>query len=132
MRITYILAMILAFVPGAADAGIDRAEAALPAGWSEYLKGKLSPDADRLISVFGAVRNPHTIPPAEGLTVSKAIEMAGGFPDFANRRRVGVWRPKDGRYFTVDVKAVLQNTPGAEDPPVNAGDVVIIIMRLVD
>jgi len=126
MRVTSIIAVALACA--AAGAGIDGAPAenALPAGYSGYVR-KLSPDADKVISVVGGVQNPQTIPATEGLTVSKAIEMAGGFGDFANRRKVGLWRPKEGQFSTVDVRAVLQKKPGATDPVLDAGDVVIVI-----
>jgi protein involved in polysaccharide export with SLBB domain len=78
------------------------------------------------------VRKPQSIWPAEGLTVSKAIELAGGFADFADRRKVRVSRRKENRSFTVDVKAVLQKKPGAEDPLLEAGDVVFVATRVVD
>ena len=95
------------------------------------MKATLPAGADKVISVLGAVRNPQSVPPAEGLTVSKAIEIAGGFGDFANRRTVKVWKPKEGRYFTVNVTAVLQKTPDAEDPQLEAGDVVMVGMRII-
>jgi protein involved in polysaccharide export with SLBB domain len=118
--------MVLACAAAGAEIGSAQADNALPAGFSEYVQ-KLSPDADKVISVVGGVRNPHTIPATEGLTVSKAIEIAGGFGDFANRRKVGLWRPKEGQFSTVDVRAVLQKKPGASDPVLGAGDVVIVI-----
>lgn len=117
--------MVLACAAGGAEIGRAQADNALPAGYRGYVQ-KLSPDADKVISVVGGVLNPHTIPAIEGLTVSKAIEMAGGFVDFANRRKVGLWRPKEGQFSTVDVRPVLQRKPGASDPVLAAGDVVIV------
>jgi hypothetical protein len=118
--------LVLACAAAAAAIGSAQADSALPAGFSEYVQ-KLSPDVDKVISVVGGVRNPHTIPVTERLTVSKAIEIAGGFGDFANRPRVGLWRPKEGQFSTVDVRAVLQKKPDASDPVLGAGDVVIVI-----
>jgi hypothetical protein len=131
VRFTPIVAVVFAFALGVGDGRSEEVATPLPPNYGEYLKGKLSPDADKVISVIGAKQNPHTIPPAQGLTVSKAIELAGGFPDFADRRKVGVWRPKEARFFRVDVKAVLQRTPDAKDPLLEAGDVVIVVMRLI-
>ena len=126
MRFNFIIAIIVACAAGAADAGSDQGATAPPAEVVERLKAELSPDADQVISIFGALRSPQTITPAKGLTVTKAIAMAGGFSDFANRRKVGVWKRKEGRYFTVNVRAVIEKKADAEDPPLNAGDVVII------
>ncbi len=124
----FSLAVLTAATVSAADG--DGGATALPAKVSEYLKATLPPDADNFISVLGAVRNPQSVRPTDGITVSKAIDRAGGFGDFANRRKIKVWKPKDGRYFTVDVKAVLQNKPDADDPPLEAGDVVMVIDRI--
>ena len=133
MRVTSIAAVICAFVGGTADASSDPDASAVPALYDYYLKkATLSPDAPKVISVLGEVPHPHTIQPAEGLTVSKAIEMAGGFTDLSHRRRVGIWRPKEPRFLTVDVKAALQKERGATDPVLGPGDVVIVIVRLVD
>lgn len=98
----------------------------LPPRVREYLKAALSADAEKVISVFGMVLKPQSIPAAESVTVSKAVEAAGGFSDFASRRKVRVWKANEGRYFTVDVKAVLQKKPDAVDPLLVAGDVVIV------
>jgi protein involved in polysaccharide export with SLBB domain len=121
--------MTIALAATAAPAASDRGATELPE-YAQRLIAQLSPDADKVISVVGALRSPRTIPPAEGLTVSKAIALAGGFGDFAIRSRVGVWKPKAGRYFTVNIKAVLAKEPNAEDPPLSAGDVVIINQRV--
>ena len=131
MRFRPIVAVAFAFALGVGDLRSDEGATPLPPNYGQYLKGKLSPDADKVISVIGAKQNPYTIPPTQGLTVSKAIELAGGFPDFAERRRVGVWRAKEARFFKVDVKAVLQRNPDANDPLLEAGDVVIVVMRLI-
>jgi hypothetical protein len=129
MRAASFLALIITFVCAAAEAGSGEAAIVLPE-WGKKLIARLSPDADQVISVLGCVRNPRTILPAEGLTVTKAIELAGGFGDFASRGKVGLWKSKEGRYFTVDVKAVAAKTADVEDPLLNAGDVVLVNQRV--
>ena len=128
MRVTYIVAIFFALVATARPGSNESAET-LPKRYPEDLKARLPSDADQLISVLRARRTPHTIAPTAGLTVSKAIERAGGFPDFAARRQTRVWKLKEGRYVTVDVKNVLDKKPGAEDPLLDAGDVVIVVMH---
>ena len=120
----FALAVLTATTPSAA--GAEESATAPPVGLSEYLKATLPADAEKVISVLGEVRNPQSIPPEQGVTVTKAIELAGGFRDFANSRKVKVWKPTEGRYLTVDLRASLHNKPDAEDPLLRAGDVVIV------
>jgi hypothetical protein len=126
MRVTYIVVTILVFVAGAADAASDQRPTMLH---SENAKPSPTPDPEKVIFVYGFVRNQGAIQATKGLTLSKAIEMAGGFSDFANRRKVQVRRPKENRSFTVDVKAVLQKKADAQDPLLEAGDVVYVPTR---
>jgi protein involved in polysaccharide export with SLBB domain len=130
MRFTSIVAMTCAFMAGAADAAGDQAPSALSAGHDQGAKPTSTPYNNKLISVYGFVRKQGAIQPAEGLTVSRAIEIAGGFTEFANRRKVYVTRPKDNRSFTVDVDAVLRKRPEAQDPLLQAGDQVYVPTRI--
>src|SRR5205809_401323 len=61
------------------------------------------------VYVYGSVKGqgPQEIPADESYTVSKAIIRAGGFGDFANKRKVRVTR-KDGKNFVVDLKRVIE------------------------
>jgi polysaccharide export outer membrane protein len=61
------------------------------------------------IYVYGSVKGqgPQEIPADESYTVSKAIIRAGGFGDFANKRKVKVTR-KNGQDFTIDLKRVIE------------------------
>src|SRR5881394_1164676 len=61
------------------------------------------------IYVYGSVKaqGPQEIPPDESYTVSKAIIKAGGFGDFANKRKVKLTR-KTGQESTVDLKRVIE------------------------
>ena len=126
MRVTSFVAVIFVIAVGDAAAGSNQGAIALPARYSEDLNATSSQNADNVIWVGGMVRKQQAISPAEGLTVSKAIEIAGGFAELANRRKVHIRRPKENRSFIVDVKAVLEKKPGAEDLLLEAGDVVYV------
>lgn len=129
MCATAILATTFALAADAADSD-DQSLKALPVEYrDEFLKAKLSPDAPKAISVIGTGPKTLTIPMREGLTVTKAIESAGGFNDFANHGKVGVWRSAEGRFFLVDVSVVQEKKPGADDPLLKPGDVVIVIAK---
>src|SRR5215469_9737857 len=76
------------------------------------------------VYVTGQVRNqgPLDIPPDETFTVSKAILRAGGFADFANKRKVKLVRKKGGSTETtiVDVELVVKKGRTDKDPVVEA------------
>ena len=130
MRVPSLVAMTIALVAAAEDDVSSQGTTALPP-YAQSLMAQLPPDADKVVSVLGCVQKPRTtITPAEGLTVSKAVDIAGGFSDFAIQNKVGVWRSRESRYFIVDVKAVLAKKTDAQDPPLNAGDVVFINSRV--
>jgi protein involved in polysaccharide export with SLBB domain len=81
------------------------------------------------VYVMGAVRSQGAIeiPQTGTITVSKAIMRAGGFSDFANRRKVRLIR-KGGDTSdntAIDVNAILEGT-GSKDPVLQADDVIII------
>ena len=73
------------------------------------------------------------IPRDREVTVAAAILEAGGFADFADRRRVRLIRPSgDGstKRFTVDVKAVLERGDARKDMIVQPGDYVVVPERM--
>jgi polysaccharide biosynthesis/export protein len=82
------------------------------------------------IYVYGNVKGqgPQEIPADETYTVSKAIIRAGGFGDFANKRRVRVTR-KDGKVFEVDLKRVIEQGHTDEDIVLQADDQVHVPPR---
>jgi polysaccharide biosynthesis/export protein len=88
------------------------------------------------IYVTGQVRNqgPLDIPPDETFTVSKAIMRAGGFADFANKRKVKLIRKKGDSTETivVNVDEVVRKGRIDKDPVVEAGDTIIIPERLIN
>jgi polysaccharide export outer membrane protein len=88
------------------------------------------------VYVTGQVRNqgPLDIPPDETFTVSRAIIRAGGFADFANKRRVRLLR-KDGdqpKTIIVDLELVIKKGQTDKDPVVKPDDTIIVPERLIN
>jgi protein involved in polysaccharide export with SLBB domain len=85
------------------------------------------------IYVYGSVRaqGPQEIPADESYTVSKAVIRAGGFGDFANKRKVKVTR-KNGQDFTVDLKRVIEEGHTEEDVTLQPDDQIYVPQRLIN
>lgn len=85
------------------------------------------------IYVYGSVRGqgPQEIPADESYTVSKAVIRAGGFGDFANKRKVKVTR-KNGEDFTVDLKRVIEQGRSDEDVVLQPDDQIYVPQKLVN
>jgi polysaccharide biosynthesis/export protein len=85
------------------------------------------------VYVYGSVKNqgPQEVPPDENYTVSKAVIRAGGFGDFANKRKVKVTR-KDGKDFTVDLKRVIEEGHTEEDVVLQPDDQIYVPQRLIN
>src|SRR5882724_2285328 len=85
------------------------------------------------IYVYGSVKNqgPQEVPPDESYTVSKAVIRAGGFGDFANKRKVKVTR-KDGKDFVVDLKRIIEEGHTEEDVVLQPDDQIYVPQRLIN
>jgi protein involved in polysaccharide export with SLBB domain len=85
------------------------------------------------IYVYGSVKaqGPQEIPPDESYTASKAIIRAGGFGDFANKRKVKVTR-KNGKEFNVDLKRVIEEGHTEEDVVLVPDDQIYVPQRLIN
>ena len=85
------------------------------------------------IYVYGSVKGqgPQEIPADESYTVSKAIIRAGGFGDFANKRKVKVTR-KNGKDFTIDLKRVIEEGRTDEDMVLEPDDQIYVPQRLIN
>ena len=85
------------------------------------------------VYVYGSVKQqgPQEIPADESYTVSKAISRAGGFGDFANKRKVKLTR-KNGQSFTVDCKAVIEQGRTDEDIVLEPDDQINVPQRLIN
>jgi protein involved in polysaccharide export with SLBB domain len=85
------------------------------------------------VYIYGSVKaqGPEELPPNEVFTVSKAVIRAGGFGDFANKRKVKVTR-KNGHDFTVDLKRVIEEGHTEEDLVLEPDDQIYIPQRLIN
>ena len=85
------------------------------------------------IYVYGSVKGqgPQEIPPDESYTVSKAIIRAGGFGDFANKRKVKLTR-KGGKDYIVDLKRVIEEGHTEEDVVLEPDDQIYVPQRLIN
>lgn len=85
------------------------------------------------IYVYGAVKGqgPQEIPTDETYTVSKAVIRAGGFGDFADKRKVKVTR-KNGQDMVVDLKRVIEQGHSEDDVVLRPDDQIYVPQRLVN
>lgn len=73
----------------------------------------------RMISVGGEVKAPSTYAHSANLTLTKAINMAGGFTEFAKKRRIQITRA-DGTVLYVNWHKAVKDA--SEDKPIHPGD----------
>jgi protein involved in polysaccharide export with SLBB domain len=78
---------------------------------------------ERFFFVGGEVKTPNRYPLQADLTVLRAIDAAGSFTDFANRRKIEL-RRENGQRFFIDEKKAKENP--ALDLPVMANDHIIV------
>src|SRR5437870_3374399 len=85
------------------------------------------------IYVYGSVKTqgPQEVPAEESYTVSKAVIRAGGFGDFANKRKVKLTR-KNGEEFVVDLKRVIEEGHTDEDLVLGPDDQIYVPQRLIN
>lgn len=85
------------------------------------------------VYVYGSVKaqGPQEIPAGETYTVSKAIIRAGGFGDFANKRKVKLTR-KGGQDVVVDLKRVIEEGRMEEDVVLQPDDQIYVPQRLIN
>jgi protein involved in polysaccharide export with SLBB domain len=85
------------------------------------------------IYVYGSVRGqgPQEIPPDESYTVSKAIIRAGGFGDFADKKKIKVTR-KNGENFVVDLKDVIERGHTDKDVVLQPDDQIYVPQKLIN
>jgi polysaccharide biosynthesis/export protein VpsN len=81
---------------------------------------------ERYFFVGGQVNKSGQVLYRSEMTVTKAIQVAGDFTDFANRRRVLLTR-KDGTSMEVDCRRAIRDS--RFDPPVYPGDIIHVPQR---
>jgi protein involved in polysaccharide export with SLBB domain len=90
------------------------------------------------VYVNGQVRATGAVdmPGDEILTVSRAIMIAGGFTDYADKQHVQLTRPPDATGLgatntVVNVKQILEKGKSGLDPKVLPGDMIFVPSRLI-
>jgi polysaccharide export outer membrane protein len=78
---------------------------------------------DRLYYLGGEVRSPGRQIYVDGVTVTKAIQTAGGMTDFANHHKVWLTH-ENGQRIKVDYDKALQNP--SKDPAVYPNDQIVV------
>jgi polysaccharide export outer membrane protein len=84
------------------------------------------PNASRFVSVGGQVRAPGRIPYSADLTLMSAINAAGGFNDYADRKRVRMVREKQAQ--VIDTRKLVKNPD--QDPKILPGDQIEVPQSL--
>jgi len=94
---------------------------------------KVSEKSRGKIYVYGAVKSqgPQEIPTDETYTISKAIIRAGGFGDFADKRKIKLTR-KDGKDLVVDLKRIIEQGHTEDDVVLRPDDQIYVPQRLMN
>jgi polysaccharide export outer membrane protein len=81
------------------------------------------------IEVFGEVQKPGSFPHTSGMTLLRAISLAGGFNAIANKDKIVIRRKVDGHTQAVMVSAgdIMENR--LDDIPLQAGDTIDVKQR---
>lgn len=82
------------------------------------------------IEVLGEVQKPGSLPLQPGMTLLRAISLAGGFNSIADKEKVTIRRKVNDRIksATVSVEAIMDNKMG--DVPLQAGDSINVAQRI--
>lgn len=86
----------------------------------------LKESKSRVVTVDGAVRQPGVFPATGGLTLVQTVALARGTDDFANPRRVAVFRQVQGRRMAAAFDLTRIRRGEEEDPQIYAGDTVVV------
>lgn len=96
----------------------------------QYASSQLPDGANETVSVIGMVEKPNTVvQPRSGLTLTQALDEAGGFAPFGDHQHVGIWRSEEGRFLTVNVDAIRRKE--LSDLVLLKGDIVVIVERVM-
>ncbi len=85
------------------------------------------------VRVTGAVRQPISIPYRQGMTVLDAVLQAGGVTEFASANRTRLYRKRDSRAETFDVKldSILRRGDLETNLDVQPGDIITVPERVL-
>lgn len=82
-----------------------------------------------IVSVGGEVRTPGFVPHSGEMTLTRAINAANGFTEFAERTAVLVTRATTKEQIVVDVKKALKDP--SLDVPIYPGDVIHVKRKIL-
>lgn len=77
--------------------------------------------------IQGEVRAPTRVRLEEGLTLLRAISLAGGLTDWANKKAIRILEGGGGDPVVYNLKEIQRGN--ADDPAIGAGDIIIIDRR---
>ena len=97
-------------------------------GWFKALTVTVTP-LDRSFVVGGDVRSPNRYGYSSGMTVTKAIQTAGGFTEFASKTKVRLRRGNATKDIIVNVRKATQNPE--YDYPVYPGDLITVPRKVL-
>jgi polysaccharide export outer membrane protein len=82
------------------------------------------------VEVIGEVQKPGSLPLQPGMTLVRAISLAGGFNGIADKDKVTILRKVNGgiKSATVSVQAIVDNK--MPDVPLQAGDSISVAQRI--
>jgi polysaccharide export outer membrane protein len=88
------------------------------------------PPDESKVYVVGEVNSPGFFPYTDGLTLYEAIEMAGGFTDFANKKKIRIRRESDDddepTEIRVNLKELLKKGDISRNVTLNNGDIIVV------
>jgi polysaccharide biosynthesis/export protein len=82
--------------------------------------------AGRLVTVDGAVKDSGSFPVGGALSLLQAVALAKGTTEDANPHRVAIFRTINGKRQAAAFDLVSIRRGEAEDPPVYAGDIIVV------
>ncbi len=82
--------------------------------------------AGRLVTIDGAVKDSGSFPIMGSMSLLQAVALAKGTTEDANARRVAIFRTVNGKRQAAAFDLVSIRRGEAPDPPVYAGDIVVV------
>lgn len=84
------------------------------------------PPSTSKVYAFGEVNRPGFYPYRQGLNLAQLIELAGGFTEFASKKKVRIRRPSLPKPIEVNLKDYYKSGDLEENVPLQEGDIVIV------
>ena len=80
------------------------------------------------VYILGEVLRTGAYPLLPGMTILQALSSAGGFTQFANRKKIYMFRVENGKQvkYPFDYKAVIDGKRTDEDVVLKAGDTIVV------